>query len=116
MGDASTHFSWSEFASRDGEQSPRTLQSAQLIARLEALRCICGSKPLRIVSGYRSPAHNRAVGGATNSRHMIGDAADIPAGYATVAQAEAAGFTGIGNRDRWAVHVDCRPVPARWRY
>lgn len=32
---------------------------------------------LTINSGYRSPGHNKAVGGAKNSRHMHGDAADI---------------------------------------
>lgn len=32
---------------------------------------------LTINSGYRSPGHNAAVGGAKNSRHMHGDAADI---------------------------------------
>lgn len=32
---------------------------------------------LTINSGYRSPGHNKAVGGAKGSRHMHGDAADI---------------------------------------
>ena len=46
----------------------------------------------------------------------MGDAADIPEGYATVDQAVAAGFTGIGSKGRWAIHVDTRPSPARWTY
>lgn len=33
--------------------------------------------PLIISSGYRSPALNRAVGGAKNSQHMSGEAADF---------------------------------------
>ena len=33
--------------------------------------------PIRINSGYRCPELNRAVGGASNSLHMRGEAADI---------------------------------------
>lgn len=116
MGDLSPHFSSSEFASRDGAPHPAPLVRQRLVSHLEVLRCICGNRPLRIVSGHRSPAHNASVGGATRSRHIEGDAADIPTGYATVAQAERAGFTGIGRRGKWAVHVDLRPTPARWDY
>lgn len=34
-------------------------------------------EPIIITSGYRSPRLNSAVGGAVNSQHMIGQAADI---------------------------------------
>ena len=33
--------------------------------------------PFIITSGYRCPAHNKAVGGKTNSAHLYGKAADI---------------------------------------
>jgi zinc D-Ala-D-Ala carboxypeptidase len=33
--------------------------------------------PIRISSAYRSAALNRAIGGATNSQHSIGEAIDI---------------------------------------
>ena len=33
--------------------------------------------PIRITSGYRQPELNGAVGGASNSQHMRGEAADI---------------------------------------
>lgn len=33
--------------------------------------------PIRITSGYRCPELNGAVGGASNSQHMRGEAADI---------------------------------------
>lgn len=115
MGDLSPHFSRSEFRSRDGVNHPDTAVLLRLVAHLEALRCLVG-KPMRIISGYRSPAHNRAVGGATNSRHMAGDAVDLPSGYCTPAQAEAAGFTGIGTKGPWATHVDLRPGRSRWTY
>jgi hypothetical protein len=35
-----------------------------------------GATQVRITSGYRSPEHNRAVGGAKNSNHMYGRAMD----------------------------------------
>ena len=34
-------------------------------------------KPIQVNSGYRCPKHNLAVGGATQSQHMNGEAADI---------------------------------------
>lgn len=107
MGDLSTHFSASEFRSRDGSYKA---PPAELLGRLEALRCRIG-RPLPILSGYRSPADNRRVGGARQSRHLVGDAVDIPTGLVTVDQARAAGFTGIGHRGGYVVHLDVRPGP-----
>ena len=43
---------------------------------LDPLREAYG-KPIYVNSGYRSPALNSAVGGARNSQHMKGQAADI---------------------------------------
>lgn len=37
-------------------------------------------QPIRVNSGYRSPEVNRAVGGARDSQHMRGQAADITLG------------------------------------
>lgn len=108
------HFTWREL----GNPPPAARdQAAKLARHLERLRAIKGGQPLPIVSGYRSPAHNARVGGARLSQHLVGRAADIPPGYATVAQAMEAGFTGIGNQGKWAIHVDVRPGPlARWSY
>ena len=105
MGDLSEHFSRWEFADH---RTGKVLVDERLVVVLERLRAICG-RPLRIVSGYRSPATNRAAGGAVKSQHLDGRAADIPAGYATVQQAKDAGFTGVGYCAGWAVHVDVRP-------
>ncbi len=46
---------------------------------LDPLRELYG-KPIRVNSGYRSPKVNEAVGGAKNSDHLYGFAADITAG------------------------------------
>lgn len=114
MGDLSAHFSRSEF--RCHHCGRLVGPTSQLLAVLERLRARVG-RPLRIVSGYRCPAHNAAVGGARGSRHKAGDAADIPSGYASARLAAECGAVGIGTKGSWAVHVDTRPGgPARWRY
>ncbi len=115
MGDISPHFSLHEFTDR----RTGTLEASvvHLVEHLELLRSICGDRPLEILSGWRSAATNSAVGGTTASQHLYGRAADIPAGYATVAQAHEAGFIGIGEWSGWALHVDVRPgAAARWSY
>lgn len=87
-----------------------------LLVHLELLRRLV-RKPIPIVSGYRCPAHNKAVGGVPRSQHLTGRAADIPPFLARKQDAERAGFTGIGTLNGYAVHVDVRPGPrAYWEY
>jgi hypothetical protein len=78
--------------------------------KLQSLRNRLG-KPLIIRSAYRSPSHNRAVGGAPASKHMLGTAFDIsmanhdPAAF--IAAARAVGFLGIGTYPRSGfLHID----------
>jgi zinc D-Ala-D-Ala carboxypeptidase len=82
--------------------------------KLQALRDQLG-KPLIIRSAYRSPEHNRAVGGATRSKHMEGAAFDIamtnhdPAAFE--AAAREVGFLGFGFYPRSGfMHVDLGPA------
>lgn len=105
MGDLSPHFSAREFRCKHCGVAK---VDRVLIQRLERLRAIVG-RPLYVVSGYRCPVHNRNVRGASRSQHLYGRAADLRAGYATVEEAQRAGFTGIGFSNGWAVHVDVRP-------
>ena len=86
--------------------------------KLQALRNKLG-KPLIINSGYRSPEHNKAVGGAKDSKHMVGIAFDVrmdnhdPDAY--IAAALAVGFKGIGTYPKQNfVHVDARAARAGW--
>lgn len=46
---------------------------------LEEVRVRLGGVPILVSSGYRSPALNKAIGGARNSQHMRGEAADFTA-------------------------------------
>lgn len=114
MGDLSAHFSTHEFVdARTGHAFP---PPAKLVQVLEAIRALRGG-PLAIVSGHRCCGTNAAVGGANASRHIAGDAADIPSGRARPAEAWAAGAVGIGVKSGWVIHVDVRPGPrVRWEY
>jgi zinc D-Ala-D-Ala carboxypeptidase len=88
----------------------------ELVRKLQQLRDRIGN-PISITSGYRCPAHNKAVGGVEDSQHLLGKAADImvkgiPA--STVAEAaEKVGFGGIGCYSTFT-HVDVREGFARW--
>lgn len=45
--------------------------------RMEKVRSLLGDKPIRVLSGYRSPKVNKAVGGSKTSAHMTGHAVDF---------------------------------------
>lgn len=69
------YFKLAEFSSPDEPGSGRNM-SQGFVEKLDQLREDIGL-PLRINSGYRTPAHNREVGGKRNSAHRQGLAADI---------------------------------------
>ena len=72
------NFYLSEFQSNDGASMPlEVLENVKLLAvELQKIRDHFNA-PITINSGYRSPRHNKAVGGAKNSQHLLGNAADI---------------------------------------
>ncbi len=105
------NFSPAEIACRG---SGAILIDAAALDRLQALRDVLG-KPLIVRSAYRSPAHNRAVGGAARSQHLLGVAFDISMANhdpdAFEIAARAAGFTGFGFYPRSGfIHVDLGPA------
>jgi hypothetical protein len=61
----------------DNDPSPEVLANLKLLCEqaLEPIRAAVG--PLKINSGYRSDAVNKAVGGSTTSAHSFGLAADL---------------------------------------
>lgn len=73
-GNLSEHFKASEFSCKDGSEG--FLIADRLIDILEAIRNHFNS-PVIINSGYRTPSWNSKVGGASNSYHCKGMAADI---------------------------------------
>jgi zinc D-Ala-D-Ala carboxypeptidase len=79
----------------------------ELLKGLETLRETL-NMPIHIISAYRDPAHNKRVGGASNSMHIYGLAADVPGicGYFKVVDLQI--FSGIGQRNGAISHVDMR--------
>ncbi len=63
-----------EFRCRDGSDAIMIDQT--LVVLLQCIREHFG-KAVTITSGYRTAAHNAAVGGAKSSQHLLGRAADI---------------------------------------
>ncbi|MEX2375219.1 MAG: D-Ala-D-Ala carboxypeptidase family metallohydrolase [Dehalococcoidia bacterium] len=105
------NFSPAEIACR-GSGSLRINEEA--LDKLQALRDRLG-KPLIVRSAYRSPAHNRAVGGAPKSKHLDGTAFDIamtnhdPVAFEDAARA--VGFLGFGFYPRSGfIHIDLGPA------
>jgi hypothetical protein len=91
-----------------------------LCQALEVLREALGGRPIRIVSGYRPKAYNRAIGGARFSQHVEGRAADIVVdGMEAAAVHDLAlrlakeGRMRIGGLGSYAsfTHIDVRGVP-----
>lgn len=71
-------FSKHEFDSKDGADMPPSVffQINKLARNLQVLRDHFNAR-IVINSGFRSYQHNKAVGGASNSQHLYGKAADF---------------------------------------
>ena len=90
----------------------------KLIQGLQKLRDRLGV-PVIITSGYRCEKHNKEVGGAINSLHLTGQAADFTAPvplrrlyFECVGIEE---FGGIGcYPEQHFIHADSRKGTARW--
>lgn len=70
------YFKIEEFKCKCGCEMPANMPSDELVDLLVEIREFY-DKPVKIKSGYRCKQHNRAVGGAPRSRHLVGDAADF---------------------------------------
>lgn len=104
------------------------LLDEELVVLLQCIREHFG-KPVHITSGYRTAAHNAAVGGSKSSQHLLGRAADFyvegvdVATVAAYAETLLPGRGGIGRYPKDAkhptrktgwVHIDTRANKSRW--
>ena len=100
----------------------------ELVVLLQCIREHFG-KPVHITSGFRTAAHNAAVGGSKSSQHLLGKAADFWVEGVSVATVADYAETllpdrgGIGRYPKDAkhptrktgwVHIDTRPNKSRW--
>ena len=118
------NFSLSEFQCKSGAEMPaEVLENIKELAKnMQVLRDHIG-KPIQITSGYRSPDHNKKIGGAKASKHCLGMACDFKIKGLTPAtiikdievliMCDKIKQGGIGIYPTW-VHYDIRNIKARW--
>lgn len=112
----SKNFQVSEFACNDG--SDIVFVSPELVVILQAIRSHF-NKPVTINSGYRTPEYNKKVGGAAQSQHLYGTAADIAVSGVSPKDVAAFAETLLYNRGGIGIyagftHIDVRETKSRW--
>lgn len=118
------NFTWGE-ATHGGSRIPTSQEVVygmiRVVKALEDIRHLYGGRPIQVTSWYRPPSVNAAVGGASRSRHLVGDAVDfVIAGHHP--------YDVFDRLDRWwggqgglasatvFTHIDTRGYRARWSY
>lgn len=112
------NFTLEEFISPkdSGVPSEDDLYNIKLLAnRLQVVRDLL-RKPIKINSGWRSPEYNRSVGGAENSQHLYGKAADIVVVGMSPKDVHEFLHNWTGGLGKYPTftHVDIRDYKARW--
>lgn len=112
------YFNYSEFDSPDVQGSGQ-LMDKRLLKKLDEIREIVG-EPIIITSGFRTPAHNEAVGGKMpdengngGSSHLKGLAVDIAIRHSRmrfklISALFEVGINRIGIADNF-IHIDIDP-------
>jgi hypothetical protein len=121
---AGGNFTWGEFT-KNLTRVPQTEKVVDAISKLayylEDVRSQFGNPSIIINSGYRPSSINKAVGGASNSQHLYGTAADIVVSgirphevYNRLNQTHGS-KGGLGNGSSFT-HIDLRGYRARFSY
>lgn len=92
--------------------------SRALLFGIDGMAARLRVKPI-FTTTWRSPEENRKVKGATDSRHLTGDASDLVFPGKPLEEvyhaAREEGFKGIGlYPEKDAIHVDTRQEPGTW--
>lgn len=116
----SAHFTVGEFLHAGIRKVPAgVLANLRSLARaLETARVRLGNRPITVTSGYRTARHNAAVGGAKNSFHLKGMAADIVVEGLSARQVQVILKDwpgGMGLAETFT-HLDIRPYRVRFHY
>ncbi|MEO0868285.1 MAG: D-Ala-D-Ala carboxypeptidase family metallohydrolase [Cyanobacteria bacterium J06642_11] len=118
------NFTWSE-ATRGGTRMPPNQATVDAMIRIASLAQQARDRlgrPFHITSWYRPADINRQVGGASNSRHIVGDAIDF---YVDGLSGDQIYWAldpwwpgGLGRYRSFArlSHLDARGYRARWRH
>jgi uncharacterized protein YcbK (DUF882 family) len=117
----SVDFKVDEFACNDG--SDEILVDSNLVTLLQSIREHF-KRSVVLNSGYRTVGYNRRIGGASNSFHTKGMAADFNvAGYSPqsvrriieskVVKGVDPEKIGLGSYENFT-HIDCRGYKSRW--
>ena len=132
--DLTENFTKEEFDCHDGSEMPDdVLENIKLLAiELQKIRDFIGC-PIKVNSGYRSPEHNKKIGGKqevpgipnSGSQHLYGKAADIyvkelSIGYLheiieQLISENILNIKGLGKYTNF-LHLDIRDKKARWGY
>ena len=117
------NFSLEEFECKCGCKMPEFVKKniIELAENLQVIRDVVGK--LNLTNAYRCKEHNADVGGATNSQHLKGKAADVKSKEYDVLEvskiieglikSEKIKQGGIGIYNTFT-HYDIRGVRARW--
>ena len=117
-------FNLSEFQCKCGcKMPPKVLGNVLvLVEQLQVLRDALNT-PIHLTNAYRCVTHNKEVGGAKNSQHLLGKAADIQIEHLTPREVSTTieifideGLMKQGGLATYPtfVHYDIRGKKARW--
>lgn len=118
------NFNKSEFVCKCGCEMPEEvfLEIQKLACQLQHIRNFV-RQPIKVTSAYRCKAHNKSIGGVSNSQHILGKAADIQVTdissseiYTTIDTLANNGHIlqgGLGKYNTFT-HYDIRKTKSRW--